>query len=69
MKCDSCKQVLEEGWKYCPYCKTEITLCTNCKNLILEKWKYCPYCKHKINDIEISYLKSNEWLTSILKED
>lgn len=66
-QCHSCKQVIEEGWKYCPYCKTEISSCSNCGKVIDKNWKFCPHCKTNFNEIT-NYTNSNEWLASILKD-
>lgn len=68
LQCNSCKKKIEEGWKYCPYCKSKRLTCEDCGKAIEIDWKYCPCCKRDLSEIKTSFANSNEWLTNILNQ-
>jgi len=48
--CPICGKQVEENWKICPYCKTELyNICYNCGKEIDSSWIVCPYCRKAIN--------------------
>lgn len=47
MNCRICQKPVQEGFKFCPYCGTEVNAipaCPSCKNEIKPDWNSCPYC-------------------------
>jgi len=74
VSCRYCGQVLQEEWKYCPYCKRKVEIfnCPYCREEVKVQWDYCPYCKNKVKDrpqVDLSFDKGNEWLRFILSGD
>lgn len=46
-RCKACGESLEEGWRRCPACQTEIVVvlsCPNCRTKMKPHWKECPAC-------------------------
>ncbi|KKR06307.1 MAG: hypothetical protein UT34_C0001G0347 [candidate division WS6 bacterium GW2011_GWF2_39_15] len=43
--CMKCGNMLQPGFVYCPYCKTEVKVkCSNCGVNIDKRWENCPFC-------------------------
>ena len=51
-KCPYCSRDIDQNWKVCPYCGSDIgiTKCPKCEFIISASWKFCPYCKTKLKD-------------------
>ncbi|NLX91383.1 MAG: zinc ribbon domain-containing protein [Firmicutes bacterium] len=45
MNCPSCRKTLQEDFKFCPYCGTQIiNNCPSCGKKVEPSWLACPYC-------------------------
>lgn len=47
MNCPNCKQNLQNDFKFCPYCGSEVNrnlFCPSCRNKVEPKWVSCPHC-------------------------
>ena len=69
--CDSCGQVLQEEWDFCPYCRSKVETCDCifCREKIKVNWNFCPHCQHKAtgpNPAGQSFDDGNKWLKTIL---
>lgn len=43
--CPSCRRFVEQGWRICPYCATQLKdVCVKCEQLLSFNWVACPYC-------------------------
>jgi len=43
--CLSCRRFVEQGWRICPYCATQLKdICVKCDHLLSFNWIACPYC-------------------------
>ncbi|HEY5638454.1 MAG TPA: zinc ribbon domain-containing protein [Dehalococcoidia bacterium] len=43
--CPSCRRFVEQGWRICPYCATQLKdVCVQCEHLLSFNWIACPYC-------------------------
>ncbi len=51
-KCPNCGRDVDQNWKACPYCGSDIgiTKCPKCEFIISASWKFCPYCKTKLKN-------------------
>lgn len=55
--CHKCGEPVQQDWKYCPCCETQIkTTCSKCNYEISKKWNTCPKCNTKI----VSYSFSSQ---------
>lgn len=68
--CFSCHREVDEDFKFCPYCSTQLkTNCTGCHKEIQTNWNTCPYCwvDQKAESSQTSVIpdKKNE----IIKQD
>ncbi|MEA3283119.1 MAG: zinc ribbon domain-containing protein [Euryarchaeota archaeon] len=47
--CPKCNNVVQAGWKMCPFCGTGLELkCPGCDRDVEEGWKMCPFCGGKL---------------------
>ena len=46
-QCPSCGEPIEEGWRICPVCESDLRgwVCPVCGKAVRENWKRCPYCE------------------------
>jgi len=43
--CLSCRRFVEQDWRICPYCATQLKdVCVKCEHLLSFNWIACPYC-------------------------
>ena len=43
--CPSCRRFVEQGWRICPFCATQLKdICVKCEQLLSFNWVACPYC-------------------------
>lgn len=51
-KCPYCSRDVDQNWKACPYCGSDIgiTKCPKCEFIISASWEFCPYCKEKLKN-------------------
>ncbi len=43
--CPNCQRVVEDDWRFCAYCHTQIKKeCQDCGRLLELGWSLCPYC-------------------------
>lgn len=43
--CPSCRRFVEQGWRICPYCATQLKdVCVKCEQLLSFNWVACPFC-------------------------
>jgi RNA polymerase subunit RPABC4/transcription elongation factor Spt4 len=43
--CPSCRRFVEQGWRICPFCATQLKdVCVKCEQLLSFNWVACPYC-------------------------
>jgi len=43
--CPSCRRFVERGWRFCPFCETQIRdICVDCGHLLSFNWVACPNC-------------------------
>ena len=43
--CLSCRRFVEQDWRICPYCATQLKdVCVKCEQLLSFNWIACPYC-------------------------
>lgn len=49
-KCPHCNKDVDQNWKVCPYCGSDIgiTKCPKCEFTVSASWMFCPYCKEKL---------------------
>lgn len=49
-KCPYCNKDVDQNWKACPYCGSDIgiTKCPKCEFTVSASWMFCPYCKEKL---------------------
>ncbi len=49
-KCPHCSRDIDQNWKACPYCGSDIgiTKCPKCEFTVSASWMFCPYCKEKL---------------------
>ncbi|XP_052274706.1 interferon-inducible GTPase 1-like isoform X2 [Dreissena polymorpha] len=54
MNCSKCLKPLQENWKRCPVCKTNInaTRCPLCNIILLDGWTCCPNCDNSDEELE-----------------
>jgi predicted amidophosphoribosyltransferase len=56
MKCVNCQKPLEENFKVCPFCGTDVSqnrTCPSCQKETDPSWVVCPYCSTKLNSSAI----------------
>ncbi|MDD4170143.1 MAG: zinc-ribbon domain-containing protein, partial [Desulfotomaculaceae bacterium] len=47
MQCPNCQKALQEDFKFCPYCGTEMVknfACHTCHKQVEPAWVSCPHC-------------------------
>ncbi len=48
-RCAKCNNRLQEGWRMCPFCGTELELkCPQCSQKVEAGWIACPFCGGKL---------------------
>ena len=48
-RCAKCNNKLQEGWRMCPFCGTELELkCSQCSQKVEAGWIACPFCGGKL---------------------
>ncbi|MCL0048243.1 zinc ribbon domain-containing protein [Dehalococcoidia bacterium] len=48
-RCAKCNHKLQEGWRMCPFCGTELELkCSQCGQKVEAEWIACPFCGGKL---------------------
>jgi tetratricopeptide (TPR) repeat protein len=56
-KCINCGNILQIGWKSCPFCGEAVEkklVCTVCGKEIQSEWKVCPFCGASINSGQVA---------------
>ena len=49
IKCPSCGQGINKGYKRCPHCGEQLQgLCCKCGSVVRYDWEYCPVCGSKL---------------------
>ncbi len=47
--CFNCSKPIKPSFKFCPFCRTQLThLCPGCKEIVDEQWLACPFCNADI---------------------
>jgi type II secretory ATPase GspE/PulE/Tfp pilus assembly ATPase PilB-like protein/FixJ family two-component response regulator/RNA polymerase subunit RPABC4/transcription elongation factor Spt4 len=45
IKCSYCDRLMEQRYRYCPYCGKELLqLCNHCNQMLAIDWNHCPKC-------------------------
>lgn len=48
-RCAKCDNIVQEGWRMCPFCGTELELkCSQCREKVQAGWIACPFCGGKL---------------------
>ncbi len=54
MNCPNCQQNLQNDFRFCPYCGSEVNrglFCPSCGNKVEQNWVSCPQCGSALKGI------------------
>lgn len=78
MFCANCGSELNDDWKACPKCGTDVAkqpekgvrpqTCKKCGNELNEEWQTCPYCGEQLNSKEDADIKEQKRWSEEVKE-
>ena len=78
MFCANCGSELNDGWKACPKCGTDVAkqpeegarqrACKKCGNELNKEWQTCPYCGEQLNAEKVADIKEQKQLNEEANE-
>ena len=68
--CLSCRRFVEQNWRICPYCSTQLKdVCVKCEHLLSFNWIACPYCTTERRSTQETPVPTAAPATTTLSQD